>query len=962
MATVSGINMTQNRLAQVPPEQLIATTDGFWQRFTEQVDESIWSGLARNTADELRHLVAASSFFARVLERYPQALLQAKSDPLKVDDYESALAGRLADCDNEQQLKRELRSFRHVHMAALLWREVTGELSVRSAMAHYTAIADSAIQQALTWLHESFKPRYGEAFTDTGDKQSLVVLGMGKLGGGELNFSSDIDLIFFYPEQGETQGGRRTLENNVYFTRLAQALIAALDESTADGQVFRVDMRLRPFGSSGPMVCSLAALEHYYQEQGRDWERYAMVKARVINKDPAAQSMFYSLIRPFVYRRYIDFSAIEALRKMKLLITQETRRQGVKNNIKLGAGGIREVEFIAQVHQLIRGGQEKTLQTQSLYNAYGQIGLLGLMDDAETEQLIEDYEFLRVLEHRLQQLNDEQTQQLPDTSEQQQQLCYLYGATQWQSLVDQVTEVMARIHAQFRQVIGSESEQDEEEHGLQVLWQDMLEDDAAIEILQQETEVSAAELWQQVKKFRLETRKRSSGPRGRAALARLMPQLLRQVLSQQHPINLLDRVLAVVRAIMSRTAYIELLAENPGAREQLCKLCAASPWVSEQLSQHPILLDELIDPQQLYELTELNQYPSVLRDYLVRIPEQDLERQMDALRQAKQALQLKIAAADISGALELMKVSDHLSYLAQAVIAEVVAMAWGQLTAKHGKPPGRTTDDTGFAVLGYGKLGGLELGYGSDLDLVFICDADYSATTDGPKPIDVQQFYLRLAQRVLHLFTTRTVAGILYDVDLRLRPSGQAGLLVMQAESFVRYLREDAWTWEFQALVRARCVYGHKALCQQLEDIRQAMLCRQRDLEELREDVLSMRKKMRAHLSSGQQQRFDVKQDAGGIADIEFITQYLVLAHSHQHPELCRYSDNIRILTTAQQLHLISDVDAQNLINAYQILRCESHALALQGEQALVSHDLSAERDAVIDCWQRLFEKTDSRV
>ncbi|MBL4741439.1 MAG: bifunctional glutamine synthetase adenylyltransferase/deadenyltransferase, partial [Idiomarina sp.] len=273
--------MTQNRLAQVPPEQLIATTDGFWQRFTEQVDESIWSGLARNTADELRHLVAASSFFARVLERYPQALLQAKSDPLKVDDYESALAGRLADCDNEQQLKRELRSFRHVHMAALLWREVTGELSVRSAMAHYTAIADSAIQQALTWLHESFKPRYGEAFTDTGDKQSLVVLGMGKLGGGELNFSSDIDLIFFYPEQGETQGGRRTLENNVYFTRLAQALIAALDESTADGQVFRVDMRLRPFGSSGPMVCSLAALEHYYQEQGRDWERYAMVKARV---------------------------------------------------------------------------------------------------------------------------------------------------------------------------------------------------------------------------------------------------------------------------------------------------------------------------------------------------------------------------------------------------------------------------------------------------------------------------------------------------------------------------------------------------------------------------------------------------------------------------------------------------------------------------------------------------------
>lgn len=952
--------MGSNWLTQAPDGNLLEVSEGFWQRLSEQdgsaVWANVWADVSHDEHHELRHLVAASAFFARVLERYPDALIAAKRNALAIEDYAGALTALLSECHSEQQLKRQLRCFRHTHMAALLWREAAGELSIKAAMRHYSAIADVIIQHALDWLQTSFSERYGEAVTAAGEKQSLIVLGMGKLGGRELNFSSDIDLIFFYPEQGETQGGRRSIENSVYFTRLAQALIAALDETTADGQVFRVDMRLRPFGNSGPMVCSLAALEHYYQEQGRDWERYAMVKARVINQDAAAQSMFYGLIRPFVYRRYIDFSAIEALRKMKLLITQETRRQGVKNNIKLGAGGIREVEFIAQVHQLIRGGQEKTLQTQSLYQAYQEIASLGLMEAAETRQLLADYEFLRELEHRLQQLNDEQTQQLPELEQQQQQVCYLMGINHWHALENRVNDVMARIHTQFRMVIGSESEQDEEEHGLQVLWQDMLEDDAAIEILEQETDVSANELWQQIKRFRLETRKRSSGPRGRAALARLMPQLLRQVLSQQHPINLLERVLTVIRAIMSRTAYIELLAENPGAREQLCKLCAASPWVSEQLAQHPILLDELIDPQQLYELTDLAQYTAVLRDYLIRIPEQDLERQMDALRQAKQALQLKIAAADISGALALMKVSDHLSYLAQAVIAEVVAMAWGQLTAKHGNPPGRSQDDTGFAVLGYGKLGGLELGYGSDLDLVFICDADYSAMTDGNKPIDVQQFYLRLAQRVLHLFTTRTVAGILYDVDLRLRPSGQAGLLVMQAESFVRYLREDAWTWEFQALVRARCVYGHKALCQQLEDIRQAMLCRQRDKQALQQDVLSMRQKMREHLSSGEQQRFDVKQDAGGIADIEFITQYLVLAYSHQYPELCRYSDNIRILTTAQQLHLISEVDAQNLINAYQILRCESHALALQGEQALVSHDLSAERNAVTDCWRRLFE------
>lgn len=947
-------------LSYTPPENLLADSQGLWERITDaQGDGRHWLQASSRELQSCRHLVAASAFFARVCERDGDELVGCYHRQAKADEYEQALSQRLASCSDERQLKQQLRAFRQIHMATLLWREVTGQLALGDAIEHYTALADSCIQQALRWLHAHFSERYGKAYTDSGEEQTLVVLGMGKLGGRELNFSSDIDLIFFYPEQGETRGGRRSLENNVYFTRLAQALIAALDEHTADGQVFRVDMRLRPFGNSGPMVTSLNALEYYYQEQGRDWERYAMVKARVVNTETHYHTMFSRLIRPFVYRRYIDFSAIEALRKMKLLITQETRRQGVKNNIKLGAGGIREVEFIAQVHQLIRGGQEKALQTPSLYQAYKQIARLGLMSESDTRGLLTDYEFLRVIEHRLQQLNDEQTQQLPEQPTQQQQLCYLLGYRGWSVLVDDVKAAMQRIHQHFRQVIGSDSEDDEEEHGLQVLWQDMLEDDAALEILQQETDVDAGELWQQIKTFRLETRKRSSGPRGRAALTRLMPQLLRQVVSQQHPIYLLERILTVIRAVMSRTAYIELLAENPGAREQLCKLCAASPWVSEQLAQHPMLLDELIDPQQLYQLIGLQEYPAVLAEYLTRIPERDLERQMDALRQAKQALQLKIAAADISGALELMKVSDHLSYLAQAVIAEVVAMAWGQLTDKHGAPPSKSLQDTGFAVLGYGKLGGLELGYGSDLDLVFICEADYQAQTDGAKPIDVQQFYLRLAQRVLHLFTTRTVAGVLYDVDLRLRPSGQAGLLVMQVDSFVRYLREDAWTWEIQALVRARCVYGSQLLCQQLEDIRQAMLARERDHSALKKDILMMRKKMRAHLTQSDGERFDVKQDKGGIADIEFITQYLVLAYSHRHPELCRYSDNIRILATAQQLHLVSDVDAQNLINAYQILRCESHALALQGEQALVTHDLSNERNAVIDCWHRLFGDVD---
>ncbi|WP_404399834.1 bifunctional [glutamate--ammonia ligase]-adenylyl-L-tyrosine phosphorylase/[glutamate--ammonia-ligase] adenylyltransferase [Idiomarina seosinensis] len=930
------------------PPVLKDNSTAAWERVEQ-------SGLSHEELADCRKLVACSEFFARTLERYGDLLLTAYREPVAAENYRDTLSQRLSDCTNERDVKRQLRQFRHATMAALLWQEIKGSLSLADSLRHYSELADACITSALEWLTESFSERYGKALSESGDEQPLVVLGMGKLGGRELNFSSDIDLIFFYPHQGETSGGRRSVENSVYYTKLAQALIAALDEQTADGQVFRVDMRLRPFGSSGPLVASMTALEHYYQEQGRDWERYAMVKARVINSQETIAAEFYRMIRPFVYRRYIDFSSIESLRKMKLLITQETRRQGLKHNIKLGAGGIREVEFIAQTHQLIRGGQQKVLQTQSLYRAFEEAEELELLPSETVAELIKDYEFLRVIEHRLQQLNDEQTQTLPGEALAQQQLCYLLGYKDWSQLNDEIADVMTRIHNEFEQVIGSQSEDDEEEQGLQVLWQDMLEDDAALEILATETDADSEQLWQQIKSFRSEARKRSSGPRGRSALARLMPLLLRQILKQQHPVELLDRVLSVVRAIMSRTAYLDLLAENIGAREQLCKLCAASPWISRQLAAHPVLLDELIDPQQLYELADVEQYPALLRDYLVRIPEQDMERQMDALRQAKQALQLKIAAADISGALELMKVSDHLSYLAQAVIAEVVSMAWSQLTKKHGHPPGRTLDNSGFAVLAYGKLGGLELGYGSDLDLVFLTDADYSGKTDGDKPIGVQQFYLRLAQRVLHLFTTRTVAGVLYEVDLRLRPSGQSGLLVSRVESFIRYLREDAWTWELQALVRARCVYGNAQLCAQLEDIRQAMLCRQRDKEQLREDVLTMRKKMREHLAS-EGEGFDLKQDPGGIADIEFITQYLVLAHSHQHETLCQYSDNIRILTVAEQLQLMSEVDTQNLINAYQILRCESHSLALQGQNKLVQHDLDNERQAVIDCWKRLFK------
>ncbi len=937
-------------------------SESAWERFIEVNNVSI----TEPQQQLLRSLFAVSPFIARVAERYPTQLLTdffASDNDISLgssDTYESSLRRLLKECEDDRRAKYKLREYRHCIMAKLAAADILGQLSLSEALEHFSVFADGAIQESLQWAFKRLQEKHGTPIGNDGEAMPMLVIGMGKLGGKELNFSSDIDLIFAYPEQGETQGPGRNLEHSVFYKRLAQLLIALLDETTADGQVFRVDMRLRPFGQSGPLVTSMNALEHYYQEQGRDWERYAMVKARLIGASDSDEKAFYDLIRPFVYRRYIDFSAIESLRKMKLLITQETRRRGVKNNIKLGAGGIREVEFIVQAHQLIRGGQEKSLQTRSLYTAVKGLIELELIDKERADMLMRNYEFLRTIEHRLQQIDDAQTQQLPDDELGQERLRCMLGEDDWASVQQRVDDCMASIHEEFQQVVGEQSEEDEEEQSLQVLWQDMLDDDAAIEILEAEGVDEPESLWRLIHNFRQESRRRSSGPRGRAAMARLMPMMLRHAVQHQHPERLLERLLSIIKAIMSRTAYIELLAENPGARAQLCKLCMASPWISNQLAQHPLLLDELIDPQQLYTLPESKNYDALLREYLVRIPEQDLETQMDALRQAKQALQLKIAAADISNVLELMNVSDHLSALAEAIINEVIGLAWHQLAQKHGKPEGTSVDNTGFGVMAYGKLGGEELGYGSDLDLVFVTDSTYEGVTDGNKPIEVQQFYLRLAQRVLHLFTTRTVAGVLYDVDLRLRPSGQSGLLVTRVNSYAKYLHDDAWTWELQALVRARPVYGSRGIRDTLADVRRAALMQPREDAQLKKEIVSMRQKMKHHLSASRMDAFDLKQDDGGIADIEFITQYLVLKYAHTHPSLCRYSDNIRLLTEAQQEHLLDDVDAQNLVNAFQIFRCESHALALQGEQLLEKHNLDAERQAVIRCWNKLLGDTET--
>lgn len=927
-----------------------------WQHLVEKDD--YFNDLDDAERDSVQWLLSVSDFVAWVLGRYGESAWLAIQGEIPAD-YGTLLTQQLGDADDEMQAMAVVRRFRHIELARLAVKDLRGELPVTEFMQANSALADALIEQSLNWLTRHYAPRWGRALSDAGEPMPLIVMAMGKLGGQELNFSSDIDLIFCFPQQGETQGGRQSLEHGVYFTRIGQALIKLLGQQTIDGQAFRVDMRLRPFGQSGPMATSFSALEDYYQEQGRNWERYAMVKARFLNADPHWGDELFQLLRPFVFRRYLDYSAIEALRKMKLLINQEARRQGVSGNIKLGLGGIREIEFIAQTFQLIRGGREKDLQTRSLLQALDTCSELHLLDESAVEELKTAYLCLRKVEHVLQQLRDEQTQRLPQDDDDKARLALVCGFATYDDLWHHIQSHMERVQAHFLTVIGGEEDmKGDDDSELALLWQDLLDDDTAHDVLQEAGVSEPDAWWSEIKTFRQEVRKRTPGARGRELLAHLVPALVEGSIKQKGSKRLLARLFSVLQKIASRTTYLELLANNKGARQQLVGLCKASPWIAHQLERYPHLLDELIDPSQLYDLPELTSYRAEVGEFMARIPLDDMEAQVEVLRQAKQSFQLKVAAADVSEGVQLMRVSDHLTYLAEAVIEQVVWMAWQQLTDRHGAPPGRDQNNTGFAVIAYGKLGGLELGYGSDLDLVFVCDEIPDAQTDGPRPLDAQQFYLRLAQRVLHLFTTRTMTGVLYEVDMRLRPSGNAGLLVIQLHTYADYLEREAWTWELQALVRARMVFGAADLRERFVAIREQRLQVKRDNGALLQDIVKMREKMRDHVWKKHSERYDIKQMPGGMTDIEFITQYLVLAYAHQHAKLTEFTDNVRILQAAYSEKLITEDEYEALVEAYKAYRYENHRLALAERGGLSMYPFDDKRAQVEALWQRhLVEK-----
>ncbi|WP_040243014.1 bifunctional [glutamate--ammonia ligase]-adenylyl-L-tyrosine phosphorylase/[glutamate--ammonia-ligase] adenylyltransferase [Chromohalobacter japonicus] len=956
----------------------------------DEMPSATWLALSNVRRAELARVVALSDFATETLARDPGWLpvLDAEGEldesPPR-EAWEAELAERLEAAEDEAAMQAAIRRFRRLRMLGIVWRDLCraprgqgGEAGMWGTARDVSSLAEICLDGALSWLEYHYAPRWGRpALRADGTPQRLVVLGMGKLGAGELNLSSDIDLIFAFAEEGETEGGRRTLSHQEYFTKLGQKLIGALDAVTDEGMAFRVDMRLRPLGDGGPLVGNFATLASYYQDQGREWERYAMLKARPVAGDLEAGAELLASLRPFVYRKYLDFGAIESLREMKRLINREVKRKGMADNIKLGSGGIREVEFVVQAFQLIRGGRDTELQLTSLAAALRCLTDLELLPGEVTDALRSDYAFLRDLEHALQAQKDRQTQTLPEDSLGRERLALALDMADWPELVARLDEARGRVREHFDAVIAPPEEEDDERNTaedasheeLGALWREELTLAEARETL---TTLGFETPEATFKRLAGLHRSRAVATMQRIGFERLdalMPLLLEAVSESHAPDVALERVLPLIEAVLRRTAYLALLRENPDALRQLIRLCAASPWIAEQLARHPVLLDELLHPATLYSPADKDELADELRQSLARVPEDDEEGQLDALRIFKHAQVLHVAASDIVGARPLMKVSDYLTFIAEVILEQVLAMAWKQVTRKYGRPSGhpgeRESDEANFAIIGYGKLGGIELGYGSDLDLVFLHDADPKGATDGAKALDNAVFFTRLGQRVIHLLTAMTPSGALYEVDMRLRPSGNAGLLVTTLDAFADYQHQQAWTWEHQALVRSRAIAGNAALCERFEVVRREVLGQPREPEKLRDSVVAMRRKMRNHLGSsdqaGRQGTFHLKQDPGGMVDIEFLCQYAVLRLGDEAPEMLAFSDNMRILETLEESGRLPADQARELREAYLTYRGISHraSLAKAGSQVEIA-DIDDHRRRVRAIWAQWMQEDDA--
>ena len=930
-------------------------------------------------------VLSGSRFIAGLLRKDASYLTEIIDDgslftPLDADRLKSVLEASLAGTDSEQELMQILRRRRNQAMLQVAFRDLAGWASLDEVMTSITSTAEAILSTLLARTYELTSNRAGKPIgAETGEPQQLVVLGMGKLGGGELNFSSDVDLIFCFPENGETSANR-PISNSEFFIRQARLFIKLLTAQTADGFVYRVDTRLRPNGDSGPLCLSFAAMDNYYQLHGRDWERYAFIKANVVAGDKANGNQLLNNLRPFVYRKYLDFAAVESIRDMKEMIERElTRKKEIQKNIKLGPGGIREVEFIAQAHQLIRGGRDRGLQQRSLLTVLDQLLTTGLITESEFNSLVQGYAFLRRCENRLQMYADQQTHSLPVDALQRLILAHSMGYEDWLSFDHDLRRKTQNIHQVFRDLFMStaDPEQNSQTRSLSHLWNNELDDDTALALLADNNYQQSTELYSRLQALRAGPFYSSLSTSAKDRLDRLLPVLLHEVGNKKEITDHVPdkaalegankgattddtilRCLDLIASIGRRPVYLSLLLDNEALRHQLIRLTSASPYVSLLLQRNPILLDDLLIGYSIADFDK-STLSSQLDKQLSAIEQGDLEQQMNLLREFHHSKLLAVAALDISAKLSAKETGSSLSAIAEACITESLKLSIQNITSSHGLPGSYQQNTLPFCVIAYGKLGSRELGFGSDLDLVFISAklAD-SEKTSGPRKIYAEQFFARIGQRLVHIMSTRTPAGRLYEIDMRLRPSGDSGPLVTTIYRMQSYQREKAWTWEHQALVRARVIAGDQVLAQEFNALREEILTRPRDEKNLQNDIVEMREKIRSAKKPCHSDEFDLKQGRGGIVDIEFMVQYMVLRWAHEYPQLTTHTESLDLLDALTALELLDPNHHRILSGAFSNWLDKSYQLKLNDHAAVMPDSIDKPlRLEVVEIWKNMFAR-----
>ncbi len=876
------------------------------------------------TEEKIRSSLTFSRYAQRILESEPglwAELMDNIQQPFQRERMQAYLNTFPNAAIDKSSLYNALRNLRKRVMLHLVARDLSGLADLSEVMVCMTNLAEVTICFSLkchqTWL---VKPElYGMPKGNTsGTNQEMLVIAMGKLGGGELNVSSDVDLIFCYPEDGETSG-ENSISNNDFFARLGRKLISSLNDITADGYVFRVDMRLRPYGENGPLVMSFAMLEEYLVTQGREWERYAWIKSRILAGSGTIKlTLLEQIVQPFIFRKYLDFGAYGSMREMHSQIRQEVSRREIHDDIKLGPGGIREIEFIAQVFQLIRGGRDTELRIRPTLAVLRCLREKEKLAKKAVAELTDAYIFLRNLEHRLQYLDDQQTQTLPNNSADQALIASTMGFTDYNHFLQKLDTHRINVTRHFEQVFTNPNKS-EANSTLAWLWKDQAENE-------EETVATIAQLGNMgfsdpdkilvyLQKFRNSTRYRQLPDSSRKRINVLIPILIEVSVKFPPADTTLKRILQLLESVSGRASYLSLLLEHPQALERIAKLVSVSQWACEYLTRHPILLDELLNVTDLHSKIDWSISRTELLQLLKNtntIDENDTEHQMDILRHFHHSKVFQLLAKDLEQLLPLETLSDHLTSLADLILDIVLRLAWSGLISKY-------QDDPVFAIIGYGKLGGKELGYASDLDIIFLYDDSHP---------EASKIYAKLGKRINSWLTSYTSAGLLYKTDLRLRPNGISGLLVSSVEAFREYQRQQAWVWEHQALTRARFVAGDPHVGEDFEQIRKEVLCQQRNLASLKNEILIMRQKM-LDSHPNPTQLFDIKHDRGGIIDVEFIVQYLVLGYAYKHSELTNNIGNIGLLKLSGELGLISKSDAEEVLEAYREFRRIQHRLRL---------------------------------